>query len=190
MDGLSFRRLAAELGLGASSLYRYVRSKDELIDLMADAAMAGASPIPMHDWRTDLRAVADRYRDLLRRHPWLARLPPTRPSLGPNCLDWMESAFAAAAGLQRSADEELLAVSTLLTFVAGHVAGEQADALGVTADVPSWMAAQGEYGDAIVTDGRHPALARIMIEASDPHSPDRSQQSYERGITQILDGLA
>ena len=39
IEAVSMRALAVELGVGATSLYRYVARKDELIELMVDAVM-------------------------------------------------------------------------------------------------------------------------------------------------------
>ena len=51
IDALSMRALAVELGVGAASLYRYVASKDELIDLMVDAVMGNDLQFEVHgDW--------------------------------------------------------------------------------------------------------------------------------------------
>lgn len=38
LDAVSMRRVARQLEAGAMSLYRYVESRDELIQLMADRA--------------------------------------------------------------------------------------------------------------------------------------------------------
>ena len=43
LDAVSMRRVASELGLGTMSLYHYVRSKDELLDLMGDRIAAASS---------------------------------------------------------------------------------------------------------------------------------------------------
>ena len=40
LDAVSMRRVAAELGTGAASLYRYVDTREELLDLMSDATGA------------------------------------------------------------------------------------------------------------------------------------------------------
>src|SRR4051794_502014 len=48
-DGLgavSMRAVAAKLGTGAGSLYRYLSSRDDLLDLMADAAIGDLRPYP------------------------------------------------------------------------------------------------------------------------------------------------
>ncbi|GAB0107236.1 hypothetical protein JMUB6875_62300 [Nocardia sp. JMUB6875] len=53
------RRVASELSSGTASLYRYVANRDELLDLMIDAAQ-GESELPTlsGDGRADLAAVA------------------------------------------------------------------------------------------------------------------------------------
>src|SRR6476661_5122429 len=45
IDNVSMRRVAERLGVGAMSLYRYVPSKAELLDLMVDAVY-GERPAP------------------------------------------------------------------------------------------------------------------------------------------------
>ena len=55
------RRVASELGLGTMSLYHYVRSKDELLDLMGDRIMGGQL-VDEADLQTRLARGADRDR--------------------------------------------------------------------------------------------------------------------------------
>src|SRR5215468_4033019 len=51
LEAVSMRRVAAELGTGAASLYRYVETRDELLDLMTDEVAAEYSlPAPSGDW--------------------------------------------------------------------------------------------------------------------------------------------
>ncbi len=67
------RAMAAELGVGAASLYRYVARKDELIDLMVDAVMGNDLQFEVRgDWREDLRSFAHGLRAMTLRHPWMA----------------------------------------------------------------------------------------------------------------------
>src|SRR6266498_4621044 len=82
LEAVSMRRIAREVGAGAMSLYRYLDSKDELVELMMDAVEA-EDPLPdkpSGEWRADLRRIAERARGILERHPWLATLAATRPS--------------------------------------------------------------------------------------------------------------
>src|SRR5580692_538618 len=62
-DAISMRRIARELNAGAMSLYWYVGSKEELLDLMLDSIEAEIGvPEPTGDWQADLGAFAHRTR--------------------------------------------------------------------------------------------------------------------------------
>lgn len=101
-DGLSrfsMRRLAAELGVTAMSVYWYVDTKDDLLELALDRVIgelprpAVSDPTdtpapaePTDDWRVVLRQMATQYRELLVSHPWLSRLLGEYPNIGPNAV--------------------------------------------------------------------------------------------------------
>ncbi|MDX3006811.1 TetR/AcrR family transcriptional regulator [Kribbella solani] len=190
LEAVSMRRVAAELGTGTTSLYRYVDGKDELFDLMVDQAMGDRPlPVPTGDWRTDLRALADTQRARALRHPWLVRLPATRPVLGPNMLAWLEATYAAVDAPGLSADEVLAQASTLLTFVRGHVLEELAERESSQA-MADWLAQQSRYGERVIRSGDYPHLSRMMIEAGTPHADDRFDRLYERSLGHVLAGLA
>src|SRR6185312_12323348 len=60
-DGLaavSMAKVAAELGNSTMALYRHVRSKDELLVLMGDAAIAAPPDLSGLDWREGLTTWA------------------------------------------------------------------------------------------------------------------------------------
>ena len=66
---LSMRRLAAELGIEAMSLYYYVRSKDDILDGIYDLAFSEVEPPSgSSDWKSDVRRSAMSYHDTLGRH--------------------------------------------------------------------------------------------------------------------------
>ncbi|KAB2390351.1 hypothetical protein F9B16_00510 [Actinomadura montaniterrae] len=81
----------------------------------------------------------------------------------------------------------LTAVTTVRFFVDGAVASELAQR-GL--DMDAWMSAQGAYGDAIITGGRYPRLARVMVEAEGPHARDRAERCFHDGLEHVLDGIA
>lgn len=102
LDGLSMRVVASELGVGAMSLYTYVRSKTDLIEMMVDAVFAERRPVdPEATWRDRLRSMAEDDWAIYHRHPWLLETNLWRASWGPNVLDATEALYAAlgAAGL-------------------------------------------------------------------------------------------
>ncbi len=194
IEAVSLRRVAGEMGTGTTTLYRYIVNKDELFDLMIDGAMGEhAPPVRTGDWQADLRAIAYAHRAMALRHPWLATLPATRPTLGPNSLAWLEATYATVDGLGLDPDEVLGHVGTLLTFVRGHVIDERADqeaARRSGMDMTMWLAAQAQYGEMIIGSGRYPHLSRIMVEAEAPHSDDRFERAFHHGLDHILAGLA
>ncbi len=61
LDAVSMRRVAQELGTGAASLYAYVASKDELLDLIFDWVMGEVA-----DRWPDTEPTAQNWRDLAR----------------------------------------------------------------------------------------------------------------------------
>jgi AcrR family transcriptional regulator len=84
---LSMRRLAADLGVEAMSLYNHVRNKDDLVDAMVEAVLAGiARPAAGAAWRDALRARALSMRAAFLTHPWAPDLIAGRLNTGPNML--------------------------------------------------------------------------------------------------------
>ncbi|MEV7197226.1 TetR/AcrR family transcriptional regulator [Streptomyces sp. NPDC093510] len=95
LDKFSMRRLAGELNVTAMSVYWYVDTKDDLLELALDA-VCGEMRLPdtetaPEEWREQLRALADEYRATLIRHPWVSPLVGRYLNIGPNWL-----AFALA----------------------------------------------------------------------------------------------
>ena len=94
IGALSMTRVAAELGVGTMSLYRYVAAKDELLTLMVDGALGAPPPAPPgEDWRAGLSRWAVGVRAAYQRHPWALRVPISAPPLGPNNVAWLENAL-------------------------------------------------------------------------------------------------
>lgn len=103
----SMRRLAAGLGVTAMSLYWYVDTKHDLLELALDSALGelalatGSAP---DGWPGRLRVLARGYRRVLAEHPWVAPLTAAYPNIGPH-------ARAFDAALQRLLDATGLADS-------------------------------------------------------------------------------
>jgi AcrR family transcriptional regulator len=71
LDRVTMRRLAEELDIQAPSLYNHMRSKEALLDAVAESVMAGVdtSVFETLDWRPALEAWAWSYYDALAAHP-------------------------------------------------------------------------------------------------------------------------
>ena len=192
IDAVSMRRVAAQIGTKATSLYRYVRSKDELLALMVEQVMADAGvPEAAGDWRERLREIAYHTRAVLKRHPWLIMLS-IRFSFGPSSLALTEATLRVLDHHQLDADGMLLIANVLATFTRGHAAQEFAEQLAEARselDQDEWISGQGDVGEAIRADGRFPLFTRIIDDAKAPHDPDRSERSFAEGLEYLLDGI-
>ncbi|WP_063767447.1 TetR/AcrR family transcriptional regulator [Streptomyces sp. NRRL S-1868] len=128
LAGFSMRRLAAELGVTAMSVYWYVDRKDDLLELALDAVEGElAVPEPAGegaDWRVQLRQVAHELRELLRRHPWVTGMLDGFLNIGPCAVAHRLAVgeVLLSAGLDRSRADGALAA--LFSFVYGHAAVE------------------------------------------------------------------
>jgi AcrR family transcriptional regulator len=187
-DGLgavSMRKVAAALGTGPASLYRYVDARDELLELMVDSVTGelDLSRPPSGDWRSDLVALAHRLRATYRRHPWLLDLVPGRVALGPHAVDQLEYALAALAGLDAPAGAKLEAVAMLNGVVALAVRTE----LAVGDSTAAWSAAQAEFLGAVVTAGRHPHLAAALAGAASASENDLLDRVLPRMLAGLLE---
>lgn len=191
LSGLSMRRVANELGVGTMSLYRYVLCKEDLLDLMLDAAY-GEVPLPAPptgDWRAGLTALAYRTRSLLRSHPWLSSVLSSRPPLGPHYLRHFEYSLAIVAPLGFDMGTMLNLVGVVGGYVLGVVTYESAEA---EADRRSGLsddqrhAAAVPYLEGYLASGEFPQLARFFHERPALH-PDHG---FEFGLQCVLDGLA
>ena len=96
LDAVSMGRVARELGAAPMSLYRHVSGKEELLDLMVDAAWGDppGAPAAGEDWRTGLARWAWALRARARRHPWAVRIPLNGLPVMPHEVAWFENALA------------------------------------------------------------------------------------------------
>lgn len=189
IEAVSMRRVAVAVGLGTMSLYRYVPTKLDLIDLMLDA-VSGEYELPSEpsgDWEADLRGLARQEREIMRRHPWAPHVVITRPSLSPNALRYMEFCLAALrpAGLDPGADLEIVGV--LNGGVASYVANEiEQERRGLRAGADQQAAANARYLRGIIDNGEHPLFSRAITEAGP--APDADAR-FERLLDRLFNGL-
>ncbi len=72
LAALSMRSLGKRLDAGATSMYRHVANKDELIELVVDEVYGEVEvPDPDGRWREGIGASAGSLRAMALRHPWV-----------------------------------------------------------------------------------------------------------------------
>ncbi|MFF5083911.1 TetR/AcrR family transcriptional regulator [Actinoplanes sp. NPDC000266] len=176
LAAVSMRRVAAELGTGAASLYRYVDSRDDLLDLMTDEVAAGYElPEPGGPWLPGLLEVARQARELMLRHRWLPELVLTRAPLGPHGAGLLEHVLAVLDGHPAEVGRKLEAYAVLTTLTAAFVLNEAG---------PDARRRQGAYLAHVVAEGRHPHLTAALAGGRPAPEP-----RLEDTVSRVLVGL-
>src|SRR5689334_14326826 len=149
LDGLTTRRLAAELGVKSPALYWHFRSKRELLDEMAATLLLAAGmggPRPDEPWREWLRRRAHTYRRTLLAHRDGARLV-IGVDPGPVVATGLDRELAALVERGFTPVLALRAIALVAHYATGFVVQEQARRTGdrtaraPTGPVPPTLAA-------------------------------------------------
>ncbi|MFF5992119.1 TetR/AcrR family transcriptional regulator [Prauserella flavalba] len=189
LTAVTMRKVAARLGTGAMSLYRYVANKEALVELMADRILGREEwPELSGDWKRDLGDIACGQRQALLAHPWLSRVWSGRPTMGPNMLRGFERSMSILDGLGLGIDDMFETIALVNTWVDGYVQNELAtrDFFG-DADDEEVQRAMGPYVESIIESGEYPYFARVIAEAKAPHEDPESR--FERALARILAGI-
>jgi AcrR family transcriptional regulator len=191
LEALSMRALARKLGVGTMSLYWYVHTKDELLDLLLDAVY-GETDWPVEasgDWRADLRFLAHALRDGFRRHPWLVLIAAGRPSLGPHSMAHFEYALRTLAGTGLPVGRAAALLNVLDDYVLGVMARETAQRQAVRRSGltdEEWQQAMVPYLRQMLETGRYPQIQRF-VEADEEMADDAE---FDLGLEALLTGFA
>lgn len=195
-DGLaavSMSRVAAELGTGPMSLYRYVSAKDELLTLMTDTAY-GPPPdelAPGRGWRAGMHEWAWLSLCAMRVHPWVLRIPITGPPLTPNIIGWLERGLECMRDTGLAEGEKM----SVILLISGYARNEatisaQVDGAAAASDL-TMDQVMSFYGRALreVADPlRFPALHRVLASGVMDRA-DNPDDEFFFGLERILDGV-
>jgi AcrR family transcriptional regulator len=175
LAAVSMRAVATRLGTAAASLYRYLDSRADLLNLMADAVI-GELPVvaPADDPFDVLVEIAEGLRLLFKRHTWLIEAAQNINDFGPNSLEYFERCLAAMVSLPAPALAKL-DVITMLPGIASVWARPQ----------PGGLAFAG------IDWSAYPNLAAALAVAASGAqvAPDRVSDLFARTIRGLLRGL-
>ncbi|MBB5786199.1 TetR/AcrR family transcriptional regulator [Jiangella mangrovi] len=197
LAALSMRRVAAHLGVGTMSLYRYVPGKAELLDLMLDYvawpdeddAGGAGEPADAGDWRAALDEMGRGIWQLCLAHPWYPLVDQVRPLLGPNNMAGMDAMLRRLKPTGLDDTQLVLMISVVDGFVSA-VARSQVNALqaeqrtGISEE--DFWAAQEPVLVKVMESGRFPTLAKLHEDTFTFSYED----VFEFGLKVVLDGLA
>ncbi|WP_156721660.1 TetR/AcrR family transcriptional regulator [Streptomyces apocyni] len=176
LAAVSTRRLAAELGVSGPSLYNHFRTKDEILEAVADSVSAQVDLSMFEDgrpWRTALHDWAVSYRAALRTHPNIVPVLAQGPGRRPSGLRLADAVYGAmtAAGWPPS---QATSIGALMRyFVMGSALGSFAG--GFVDDAAAYDPA----------DYPHLGQAHLLAERQDAVD----ERAFETGLRALLDGL-
>lgn len=172
LDALSMRKVGAELGVRAASLYYHVQDKEQLLDLLADSVVWDARKLATTgNWEHCLREAAHAYYRHLHANRDAARLMAGRRTPGPNLLYVLDVMMGRLHAGGFSDADAAWATLTLATYVQGFVLQEQS---------PKPPLKEKRAGV-----GQYPNIATLI----DVLMGDDSQELFAFGIERIIDGL-
>lgn len=192
-SALTMKAVAEKLGsYSPMALYRYVISKDGLIDLMLDAATSELTipSRPSPDWRGDLRTLAMQTRQLCKQHRWYAQLVHTRPPTGPHMMRRTEFMLAVLVAQGMTTAQAM----TYATLIDRHIFGsglQEAEEVAMNQryeleEPAEFMAQIAAVHELAAADGRLPHLTNWLASPTGPPPDER----FELGLGFLLDGIA
>jgi AcrR family transcriptional regulator len=194
LGALSMRRVAEALKLSPMSLYTYVPSKAELVDLMLDHIAGEIPPPDAAGWRGQIEQLARGRWAMAQRHPWLMQVGMHRPPLGPHVLEAAESALRAIDGLGLTELEMDQLTSVVGDYVRGAIRAaldaREVERLTQMTDQEWWAMSQPLLKD-LIDPARYPTIVRVgeAYKAIQYAGIDH-ERNFEFGLQRVLDGVA
>lgn len=178
LAAVSTRRLAAELGVSGPSLYNHFRTKDQILEAVADSVSAQVDlamfdPTDGRDWRTSLHDWAVSYRAALLEHPNIVPVLAQGPGRRPAGLRLADAVFGSMVDAGWPPAQATSIGALMRYFVTGSALGSFAG--GFVDDETAYDPAD------------YPHLGQAHLLADRQELID--ERAFETGLRALLDGL-
>ncbi|MFF1688990.1 MULTISPECIES: TetR/AcrR family transcriptional regulator [unclassified Streptomyces] len=178
LAAVSTRRLAAELGVSGPSLYNHFRTKDQILEAVADSVSAQVDlsmfdPADGRDWRTALHDWATSYRAALLDHPNIVPVLAQGPGRRPAGLRLADAVFGSMVDAGWPPAQATSIGALMRYFVTGSALGSFAG--GFVDDETAYDPAD------------YPHLGQAHLLADRQELID--ERAFETGLRALLDGL-
>jgi AcrR family transcriptional regulator len=188
VQALTMRSLATRLGVVPGALYRHVRNKQQLHDLLLDGVLAEVDLRldPSLGWTEQLKVLAHRLRRVLEQHPGVAGILKTRDPLGPHSLALAE-AFLGPLQAAGFADRDAgLAFFLLVDYTIGFAVSSPSTSVNEQRVRDPATRAQLHQFFRSLPPERFPALVALGEHVW----VDNRDQRFTAGLQVLVDGLA
>src|SRR5215218_5042464 len=187
VQALTMRRLAGRLGVVPGAVYRHVRNKQQLQDLLLDGVLAEIDVHldPSLPWTEQLKVLAHRLRQVLEAHPGVAGILKTRDPLGPHSLALAE-AFLSPLQTAGFGDREAgLAFFLLLDYTIGFAVNSPATSVNEQRVHDHAIRSQLHQFFRSLPPDRFPALVTLGEHVW----VDNRDERFTAGLQVLADGL-
>jgi TetR/AcrR family tetracycline transcriptional repressor len=179
-DGLTMRGLAQRCGVTAMSLYRHVRTKEELLVILADRLLDDLDVPDLTGFTCEdhVRAVFSALHRMWRAHPEFGRIAATQPVDGTVAFRWMEVVLGALRGAGLTDAQAVDAYDTLSSYTAGFLqqhAGSKASAIGPSERLARLRESARDCPNVIT-------LAERLVDRDD-------EKHFDTGLRIVLNGV-
>ncbi|MDR0344628.1 MAG: TetR/AcrR family transcriptional regulator [Nocardiopsaceae bacterium] len=191
LGAVSMRRLASHLGVVPMAFYRYVSSKDDIIELMVDTVRSDGPTSQSADWRDVMRASARQIRAATLSHPWLLEVSGRAAiALTPNGLAAIERALSSIGSLGLDIGVTMDVVLAVGAYARGAA---QAEISLSQVRTEQWCTGEGKqpaYPPGmkwLLDTGRYPTFQHYLSQDA---GTDHAEARFEFGLHCLLDGIS
>ena len=190
LEAASMARVAADLQVATMTLYTYVPSRADLVDLMVDEVLGARRLLDDRTtgWRPQVELFAERTRAMYVAHPWLTEVSLIRPPLGPGMLAEREFMIAAVSGLGVPVDRvnRVALAVTALVYAFAREAGEDERLRRVSGQsTDAWWLERTELWDDWFDQDRHPAMTALWNAGGFEQDQDAAAYALDLLLTGI-----
>lgn len=179
LEALTMRRLAADLGAGAASLYRHVATRDELLVHVMDKVLAEIdSPPATATWREGALEMAQAFRRIFTNHPELVHLLPNERMLGPNAMRGREVGLRGLMDWGFTAEAAIAIYVGIVTWVLGQALVDR------FVDERTNGGPRRQVYE-VLDSGEYPTVRETATTAAE----GGDESLFESGLAALLDGL-
>jgi AcrR family transcriptional regulator len=186
VDALSMRALATRLGVVPGALYRHVRNREQLLDLVLDEVLAQVDfdidrSLP---WTDRVKLLAHRLRTVLQDRPGIAALLKTRDPLGPHSLALAEAFLATLQKAGLPDHQTGLAYSLIYDYTLGFALSSPSSINEQRVRDPATRNRLHTFLQSLPAD-RFPTLANL----GESIWIDNSDERFATSLDTIINGL-
>jgi len=187
VQALTMRRLAGRLGVVPGAVYRHVRNKQQLQDLLLDGVLAEIDVHldPSLPWTEQLKVLAHRLRQVLEAHPGVAGILKTRDPLGPHSLALAEAFLSPLQAAGFGDRDAGLAFFLLVDYTIGFAVSSPSTSVNEQrVRDPATRSQLHEFFRSLPPD-RFPALVALGEHVW----IDNRDERFTAGLDVLVDGL-